>query len=142
MLRAQLHSFGIIHHFQRFLSTQVLWAHILFCYTTENTMQRDDFATKFLRNCNSIFISFHKLRLDSFANFKPCFCLTKSCALLSDLFVGLLISCGEKNFKFRKIFRDKLVGKAANFAGICNWTVVCIVKRAPVVLESFIFFQS
>ena len=45
MLRAQLHSFDIICQFQRFLSTQVLWAHILLCYTTDNTMQRDDFVS-------------------------------------------------------------------------------------------------
>ena len=61
MLHAQLHSFDIILHFQQFLSTQVLWAHILFCYTADNTMQRDDFATKFCKtrilsqNCDWIF---------------------------------------------------------------------------------------
>ena len=65
MLRAQLHSFDVIQHFQRFLSTQVLWAHILFCYTADNTMQRNDFATKFAKlqlhfrilsqNCDWIF---------------------------------------------------------------------------------------
>ena len=58
-----LRSFAI---FSRFLYTQVLQAHILFCKTADNTVRRDDFATKF-----TYLVA--KLRLGFYINFEHCF---------------------------------------------------------------------
>ena len=63
---------SIIHHFQWFLYLQVLQAYVLFCLTADNTMQRDDFATKICKNCDQIFVSCRKIATGFFINFKPC----------------------------------------------------------------------
>ena len=46
---------------------------ILFCYAADNTIQRDDFATKFCEIVTTFSYFVAKLRLEFSANFKPCY---------------------------------------------------------------------
>ena len=72
MLHAQLLTFDryLLSFSEVCLSTStVLCGHILFCYTADHTMQRDDFATKICKIATKFSYVVAKLRVDFFVNF-------------------------------------------------------------------------